>query len=118
MELSAKNLFWPPAYVRQLLVTRVLEKKATTADLQLAAEALALIVKYDTDYFGGPVLDMLIPWSQSTDLNLRHGATLAIAEVIVKLRLYRGKGGETMRAAVSRLIECQALTKLLLSEKK
>eukprot|EP00249_Psilotum_nudum_P020538 c27747_g1_i1 orf=323-4195(+) len=109
---------------------------------ELAAEALSLLVKYDIGHFSGPVLDMLLPWTLSTDLNLRHGATLGIAEVILalsnngykfppekgkhlcnivpsieKARLYRGKGGEIMRSAVSRLIECTALVQLPLSHK-
>lgn len=106
------------------------------------AEALALLVQYDIVYFGGPILETLLPWVLATDLNLRHGATLAIAELILSLRnngftfseeskkalagivpsierarLYRGKGGEIMRAAVSRLIECEALVGIPLSPK-
>ncbi|MCO5570692.1 hypothetical protein L7F22_024419 [Adiantum nelumboides] len=101
---------------------------------ELSAKALSLLVKYDVDYFGGELLDKLLSWILSADLNLRHGATLASAEVILSLketgfvfseekeraladivpaiekaRLYRGKGGEIMRTAVSRFIECEAL---------
>ncbi|BBN05956.1 tubulin-specific chaperone D [Marchantia polymorpha subsp. ruderalis] len=101
---------------------------------ELAAEALSLLVKYDPQYFESHVLETLVPWTLSGDLCQRHGATLGIAEVIralhdcsfrltaetekrvagivpaiEKARLYRGKGGEIMRAAVSRLIECTAI---------
>eukprot|EP01018_Ginkgo_biloba_P017523 Gb_00473 [translate_table: standard] len=109
---------------------------------ELAAVALASLVKYDVPYFGATVLDKLIPWTLSTDLNLRHGATMAVAEVILalhqcdhvfspdkqkavagivpaieKARLYRGKGGEIMRASVSRLIECASIACIPLSQK-
>jgi hypothetical protein len=36
---------------------------------------------------------------------------------IEKARLYRGKGGEIMRAAVSRFIECISISKVALPEK-
>lgn len=104
---------------------------------ELSAEALALLVKYDPGYFGGHVLEKLLLWILTADLNIRHGATLASAELILSLkkngftfsqekekaladivpaiekaRLYRGKGGEIMRAAVSRFIECEALVQI------
>lgn len=109
---------------------------------ELAAVSLASLVKYDVTYFGDAVLDKLIPWTLSADLNLRHGATLAIAEVVLalhqydhiftldkqkaiagivpaieKARLYRGKGGEIMRSSVSRLIECTSISHIPLSPK-
>lgn len=109
---------------------------------ELAAVSLASLVKYDVAYFGDAVLDKLIPWTLSADLNLRHGATLAIAEVVLalhqydhiftldkqkaiagivpaieKARLYRGKGGEIMRSSVSRLIECTSISHIPLSPK-
>lgn len=40
-----------------------------------------------------------------------------VAPAIEKARLYRGKGGEIMRAAVSRFIECISIYKVVLSEK-
>ncbi|KAI5064124.1 hypothetical protein GOP47_0020794 [Adiantum capillus-veneris] len=107
---------------------------------ELSAKALSLLVRYDMDFFGSEVLDKLLSWILSADLNLRHGATLASAEVILSLknigficsqekeraladivpaiekaRLYRGKGGEIMRAAVSRFIECEALIQIPLT---
>ena len=40
-----------------------------------------------------------------------------IVPAIEKARLYRGKGGEIMRAAVSRFIECISLSCLFVPEK-
>ncbi|XP_062091606.1 tubulin-folding cofactor D [Humulus lupulus] len=109
---------------------------------ELAAEALFALVKYDPVYFADSVLETLIPCTLSTDLCMRHGATLAVGELvsalhqcgyalssekqkrvaavvpaIEKARLYRGKGGEIMRLAVSRFIECISLVRLSLTEK-
>ena len=39
-------------------------------------------MKYDPTYFETSVLGVLVPSTLSTDLCLRHGATLAAAEVI------------------------------------
>jgi hypothetical protein len=49
---------------------------------ELSAEALAALVKYDAAYFETTVMGMVLPSTLSTDLSLRHGATLASAEVI------------------------------------
>ncbi|CAJ1977590.1 unnamed protein product [Sphenostylis stenocarpa] len=109
---------------------------------ELAAEALSFLVKYDPQYFASSVLEKLIPFTLSSDLCMRHGATLATGELVLalhqynfalpsdkqkslsgvvpaieKARLYRGKGGEIMRAAVSRFIECISISKVVLSEK-
>ncbi|KAF9617172.1 hypothetical protein IFM89_034323 [Coptis chinensis] len=109
---------------------------------ELAVEALSALVKYDPGYFADFVLEKLIPCTLSTDLCMRHGATLAAGELVLalhkcdhtlstdkqksvagivpaieKARLYRGKGGEIMRAAVSRFIDCISITHLLLPEK-
>ncbi|XP_048132760.1 tubulin-folding cofactor D [Rhodamnia argentea] len=109
---------------------------------ELAAEALSALVKYDPEYFANYILEKLIPCTLSSDLCMRHGATLAAAELVLSLyqchyplpddkqkkvagiipaiekaRLYRGKGGEIMRAAVSRLIECISLSHLLVPKK-
>jgi hypothetical protein len=40
-----------------------------------------------------------------------------LVPAIEKARLYRGKGGEIMRAAVSRFIECISLSKISINEK-
>ncbi|KAL5796379.1 hypothetical protein ACOSQ2_001199 [Xanthoceras sorbifolium] len=109
---------------------------------ELAAEALSALVKYEPEYFAHFVVEKLIPYTLSTDLCTRHGATLAVGEVVLalhqceyalsadiqkrvagvipsieKARLYRGKGGEIMRSAVSRFIECISLSHLSLPEK-
>ncbi|XP_050236631.1 tubulin-folding cofactor D [Mercurialis annua] len=109
---------------------------------ELAAEALSALVIYDSEYFTSFVLVKLIPSTLSSDLCLRHGATMAVGEVVLalhqcdytlsadlqkdiagivpaieKARLYRGKGGEIMRSAVSRFIECISLSHLALTEK-
>ncbi|XP_030470997.1 tubulin-folding cofactor D [Syzygium oleosum] len=109
---------------------------------ELAAEALSALVKYDPEYFANYILEKLIPCTLSSDLCMRHGATLAAAELVLSLyqchyplpddkqrkvagivpaiekaRLYRGKGGEIMRAAVSRFIECISLSHLLVPKK-
>ncbi|KAJ4829972.1 hypothetical protein Tsubulata_925447 [Turnera subulata] len=109
---------------------------------ELAAEALSALVKYDPQYFMNHVIETLIPSTLSSDLCKRHGVMLAIGEVILalhqhgcafdsdmqkrvsgivpaieKARLYRGKGGEIMRSAVSRFIECISLSHLAVPEK-
>ncbi|MED6133423.1 hypothetical protein PIB30_028079 [Stylosanthes scabra] len=109
---------------------------------ELAAEALSFLVKYDPQYFATTVMEKLIPCTLSSDLCMRHGATLATGELVLalhrcsyalpldkqktlagvvpaieKARLYRGKGGEIMRSAVSRFIECISISKVALSEK-
>ncbi|KAI5401634.1 tubulin-folding cofactor D isoform X1 [Lathyrus oleraceus] len=109
---------------------------------ELSAEALSLLVKYDPPYFASAVIEKLVPCTLSSDLCKRHGATLATGELVFalhqcdyalpsdkqktlanvvpaieKARLYRGKGGEIMRAAVSRFIECISLSKVALPEK-
>lgn len=109
---------------------------------ELAAVALSSLVKYDPEYFASVAMEKLIPCTLSSDLCMRHGATLAIGELalalhkcnyalssdkqktlagvvpsIEKARHYRGKGGEIMRAAVSRFIECISIFNIRLSEK-
>lgn len=109
---------------------------------ELAAQALPLLVQYDMDYFAGHALEKLVPCTLSSDLCTRHGATLAAGEITLKLhqlgcafttdmhkalsgivpaiekaRLYRGKGGEIMRSAVSRFIACISMATVSLNEK-
>ncbi|KAM3685280.1 hypothetical protein ACJW31_11G105800 [Castanea mollissima] len=109
---------------------------------ELAAEALSALVKYDPEYFADSVVEKIVPCTLSSDLCMRHGATLAAGELVLalhqcgyvlssdkqhriagvvpsikKARLYRGKGGEIMRAAVSRFIECISSSHLSLPEK-
>ncbi|CAK9217775.1 unnamed protein product [Sphagnum troendelagicum] len=126
--------------IQDLLTTKICHWDRSLREL--SAEALAALVKYDAAYFETTVMGMVLPSTLSTDLSLRHGATLASAEVIralyehkypltperekavagmvpaiEKARLYRGKGGEIMRSAVSRLIEYTALVEIHLSSK-
>ncbi|XP_020697787.1 tubulin-folding cofactor D isoform X1 [Dendrobium catenatum] len=109
---------------------------------ELAAQAISALAKYDPDYFAGPVLGKLIPLTLSVDLCTRHGATLAVGELVLalhecnfffhtekqqklagivpaieKARLYRGKGGEIMRSAVSRFIDCISRSAISLNDK-
>ncbi|XP_057533756.1 tubulin-folding cofactor D isoform X1 [Amaranthus tricolor] len=109
---------------------------------ELAAKALSALVNYDPEYYANIVLDKIIPSTLSADLYMRHGATLAAGEVVLalhkrnyslssdkqkqvaglvpaieKARLYRGKGGEIMRAAVSRFIECSSIAHISLPNK-
>lgn len=65
-ELVNKGLFWPPAYVRQLIVSRVLENKETTADFERALrhwrllQHLPLPPGLNTDECGKSTLDPVI----------------------------------------------------------
>ena len=54
---------------------------------ELAATALAALVKYNPENFANFVLEKLIPHTLSSDLCMRHGATLAAGELV--LALYR-----------------------------
>ncbi|KAK2968570.1 hypothetical protein RJ640_006761 [Escallonia rubra] len=109
---------------------------------ELATTALSALVKYDPEYSANFVLEKLIPCTLSSDLCMRHGATLAAGELVLalhkcnhtlskdkqkniagivpaieKARLYRGKGGELMRSAVSRFIECISIARVSLPDK-
>ncbi|PHT59125.1 Tubulin-folding cofactor D [Capsicum baccatum] len=108
---------------------------------ELAANALSSLAKYDLGHFASTVVRKLLPCTLSSDLCMRHGATLAVGEVILSLhereyvllpdlqnqvagvvpaiekaRLYRGKGGEIMRSAVSRFIECSSVACIQLTD--
>lgn len=52
---------------------------------ELAAEALSALVKYDPEYFANFVVEKLIPCTLSSDLCMRHGATLAAGELVLAL---------------------------------
>ncbi|KAL6560372.1 hypothetical protein OROGR_003931 [Orobanche gracilis] len=109
---------------------------------ELAATALSALVKFEPEYFANIILEKLSPCTLSSDLCMRHGAVLATGEVVLalhmhnyilsadkqkvaadivpaieKARLYRGKGGEIMRSAVSRFIECICRAQVSLAEK-
>jgi hypothetical protein len=117
---------------------RVLTSKALH-DMAVSVDCAA------TDYLKSTVLPRLLPLCMSDDLYVRHGAVLGVAEILLglgdlrtkidfdntiftepivslvpnieKARLYRGRGGEIMRAGVCRLIECISLSCLTLSVK-
>lgn len=52
---------------------------------ELAANALSSLAKYDLGYFASTVVGKLLPCTLSPDLCMRHGATLAVGEVILAL---------------------------------
>ena len=101
----------------------------------LASQSLNNLTSLNPQYMIDEVLPYLLEnCLDEKNLQLRHGATLGLAEIVLafgkmenkedylsqelnnsiaeiiptieKKRLYRGKGGEQMRAAVCRLIEC------------
>jgi len=112
----------------------------------LSSKALHDLVALDTEhYLQTTVLQTLIPECLSDDLYVRHGAILGVAEIILglgkskrvlirdkcttesivglvptieKARLYRGRGGEIMRSAVCRLIECISIACIPLTVKQ
>jgi len=113
----------------------------------LSAQALAAVGPLDPTWIGETVVPFLMVRSlDSKNLNVRHGGVLGVAELIrsmgadrdvlqtslsgktlatmldlvnqiEKRRLYRGRGGEIMRVAVCRLVECIALARLQLDVK-
>eukprot|EP01138_Halocafeteria_seosinensis_P011721 gb/GECG01011978.1/.p1 GENE.gb/GECG01011978.1/~~gb/GECG01011978.1/.p1 ORF type:complete len:1494 (+),score=189.78 gb/GECG01011978.1/:1-4482(+) len=108
----------------------------------LSARGLAKIVPLDPHFFSEEVLPILIPKVRSADLLERHGAILAVGECILalsqipfmlspetqtairniipraeKARVYRGRGGQMVRSAACRLIECIALAQLPMSHR-
>jgi len=106
---------------------------------QLASRSLAKISVINPAYIISSVLPRLLDQCFSEDLATRHGSLLAVAEVTIKSlplddstrtiiadlipsiekrRLYRGRGGEVMRAAACRLIECISVSRLPLSVKQ
>jgi hypothetical protein len=52
---------------------------------ELAAEALSALVKCDPEYFASSIVEKLIPCTLSSDLCMRHGATLAAGELVLAL---------------------------------
>ena len=115
---------------------------------KLAAQSLALLSSYDPVLLGEQAFPFLLQQSlDPTFVSTRHGAVLGVAELtkafaeqdvltkvlseddtrkklialvdeIDKRRLYRGRGGESMRAACCRLVECISLSKLSLTVKE
>ncbi|CAL9204387.1 unnamed protein product [Musa hybrid cultivar] len=136
----AQNRDYLYSFVEELLCGKINHWDKSLREL--TAEAFSALAKYDPNYFADYVLGKLIPSTLSSDLCTRHGATLAAGELLLtlhqngfvfpaekqkslsgvvpaieKARLYRGKGGEIMRSAVSRFIQCLSLSEMPLNEK-
>ncbi|CAM9573000.1 unnamed protein product, partial [Laminaria digitata] len=102
---------------------------------RLSALALGKMARLDPSHAAQTVLPAALGDVLSPNLLVRHGACLAVAEVTLSLgqvshplsaetaeglvgvvpalekaRLYRGRGGELMRQAACRVVECLALT--------
>ena len=113
---------------------------------KLASVALAQLSEYDPRYLGQYAMPFLLEKSlDSHSVFVRHGALIGVAELtkafadqdvlktalsdetrksiielvgeIDKRRLYRGRGGEIMRSACCRLVECISASKLPLTVK-
>lgn len=126
---------------RHSLVDHLLHTKLRHWDKelrQLSSRALHNIAPLDPTYFVEVVLPTLIPWTLNDQVFVRHGACLAIAEVVLalsqpphehaqkllgetmlsqirnitmkveKARMYRGRGAYLMRESVCRLIFAMA----------
>ena len=126
----------------QSLISYLADSKVTHWEKsirELASRTLAKLCDRDAKFIQESIIPKLIDRCVETDLNARHGSLFALAEVILALtnlgvtfdedlqdklrnivpnieakRLYRGKGGEIMREAVSRFIECMALSHVTL----
>lgn len=135
-----------PQY-RHALLSHLLEVKLKHWDKdvrELSARALARLTPLDPAWMINTAIPSLLPLTTSPDLFVRHGATLGIAELVLalaqvpiaarlssfhldeirnivvkaeKARVYTGRGGEIVRAAMCRLIECQCLAGHALSRK-
>lgn len=107
---------------------------------ELTAKALSGLVGLDPSYVCKSILPNIMPKCfDMNHLHTRHGAVLGIAEIVLvlseinhtsllsdtlkqllvelvptieKKRLFRGRGGEIMRAAVCRFIECISAARL------
>lgn len=106
---------------------------------ELSSKSLFNITKSNPKYMMEK-LKSLLATTTSTELNLRHGSILGVSEIILSLyyskfdfselnekiteivplleskRLYRGKGGELIRMAVTRLIQCISECKVPIPE--
>jgi len=110
---------------------------------KLTSKSLSALTTLDPKFVGGIVMPFLMDKSlDPTNLNVRHGAVLGVAETVLALsklkqldalsetsktflaelvpaiekkRLYRGRGGEIMRSAVCRLVECISIAGIALS---
>ena len=111
---------------------------------KLTSVTLGRLVRLAPAYMSEEVLPFLLQEVDAVDLHRRHGALLGVAEVVLGLaalphfglggevgrgvvevvprieqaRLYRGRGGEYVRGAACRLIECVALAHVNLGVKR
>ena len=132
---------------RYALVEHLLDFKLKHWDKdvrELSARALAKLSGRDPSWAIEIAFPAILPLVISPDLFIRHGAILAIAELVLSLaqmapglrlpttlldsirnvvvvaekaRVYTGRGGEMVRAAMCRLIECQCLAGHAISRK-
>ncbi|KAL3803856.1 hypothetical protein HJC23_004018 [Cyclotella cryptica] len=114
----------------------------------LASQSLAKASKLDPLYCANEILPQLLKLCFNDDLVVRHGSLLGAAEMVLalgelklvqddttfnedlkssiaelipsieKARLYRGRGGEIMRSAACRMIECISLAGVPLTVKQ
>ena len=114
----------------------------------LASKSLSRISKLNPRYVAMDVLPKLLNQCFHDDIVVRHGSLLGVAETVLafgesnlmkqceilnsatldliaelvpsieKARLYRGRGGEIMRSAACRMIECISLADVPLSVKQ
>ncbi|KAL7566990.1 hypothetical protein ACA910_019918 [Epithemia clementina (nom. ined.)] len=115
---------------------------------QLSAQGLASVAPLDPSFIGENAIPFLLERSlDCKNLHVRHGAVMGVGELvrvlgadcgvlqanvsaktldkmldlvnqIEKHRLYRGRGGEMMRVAVCRLVECISLVRIPLDVKR
>jgi hypothetical protein len=123
-------------HYRYALIDHLLHVKSRHWDVNirlLSAKALQNLTALDPQYMVATALPLLLSQTLSPDLLIRHGAVVCVSELILglakvngfiphevlstirnvvmkieKARLYRGRGGEIMRGACCRLIECMA----------
>jgi hypothetical protein len=131
---------------RQPIISHLYEDKLFHWDIGircLSSVSLGRLVPLDPIFFIGTVLPSLIKLCTHENLFVRHGAVLGVGEIVLalhvedmlipenllvpisqlvstieKARLYRGRGGEIMRSATSRFIECIAISHLPMTHKQ
>ena len=114
----------------------------------LASKSLSRISKLNLKFCANDVLPKLLKQCFHDDLVVRHGSLLGVADMVLafgelnkahgsdtlgneeksliaelvpsleKARLYRGRGGEIMRSAACRMIECISLAQIPLTVKQ
>ena len=119
---------------RRSLLEHVLDTKLTHWELatrQLATKTIRALGNLDPQWIGDVGIKTVLSRATSSDLSTRHGAVLSIGEMLLvtqraktkleddcfervadlvqsmeREKMYKGKGGEIMRGATCRLIEC------------